>query len=131
MILILLLTFLLVKIASPTLPGSSQEEGQCATKFFGEIFCVILFCFFTYAGHFFDPDHVHDPHQIFVPLLFSFTLKVGFPAYYIHSFPALNDFVSTHFKKNVLNPANELKENVSQVLSHVTLRASPQIDVNV
>ena len=124
-IFILLLTFLGVKAASPTLPGDNQAGCKCATKWFGEIFCVIIFSFISFATILFDP------HDFFVPFLFDFTLRVGFPMYYIHSLPSLSQFMINHFNKNVISPIIDLKEHVDQVLRAITSRTSPEIDVNV
>ena len=126
-VLILLLTFLALKYASPSLPGENQED-HWASKWFGEIFCVIFLCFVSFSRHFFDP------HKVFIPFLFDFILRVGFPAFYIYNFPSLSlsNFVSTIFEKNVFAPIRELKEIVvDQAWNCVSSRGSPQIDVNV
>ena len=123
-ILILFVNFIVVKITSPTLPVPSTNRVQrCVTSWLGEIFCMIFICFLIIGIQFFDPQ------EYVIPFLFDSVLRVGFPAYYIYSFPPLYDYVSTSFKKNVVKPLKGRKENVRKLLSGLT--RSPQIDITV
>ena len=128
-IVILLMTFIAIKKYSPTLLEDNQIEEEdhykCATRWFGEIFCILLFCSFILGVT------LVEPPPVWLPFLFNLILKVGYPAFYIYSFPSLSVYVNTCFKKNVLNPIIETKEIVTHFLSKFSFRSSPQIDVNV
>ena len=111
---------------SPTLPGENQFNESCATRWSGEIFCVISLCFTLFV------TRILVPEKYFFKFLFDLVLRVGFPAYYIYSFPSLNQFIAATFKKSILDPINVRRENASQVISNLTLRsAPPQIEINV
>ena len=84
---------------------------------------MISICFLTFVIQFFDPQ------EYVIIFLFDSVMRVGFPAYYIYSFPPLYDYVSTSFKKNVVKPLKRRKENVRKLLSGLT--RSPQIDIIV
>ena len=123
-ILILFFSFYFLKMTSPTLPmPNANRVTRCVTPWLGEIFCTIFICCLIMRIQFFEP------HNFVIPFLFESVLRVGFPAYYIYSSPFLFDYVSTSFKKNVLIPLKERKENVRQLLS--SLKRSPRIDVKV
>ena len=117
-----------MKKFSPTLPGDDQNNESCATilvDWSGEIFCVISLCFTLFV------TRILVPEKYFFKFLFDLVLRVGFPAYYIYSFPSLNQFIAATFKKSILDPINSQRENASQVISNLTVRsAPPQIEVN-
>ena len=125
-ILILFLSFIVLKMTSPTLPvpSTNRVKKYNVTPWLGEIFCMIFICFLIFGLKFFDP------HEVLIPFLFDFVLRVGFPAYYIYSFPPLYGYVSTSFKKNVVRPLKERKENMRKFLNGLT-RSPPQIDIQV
>ena len=123
-ILILFFSFYFLKMTSPTLPiPNTNRVTRCVTTWFGEIFCTIILCFVIVATRFFYP------YKFVIVFLFDSVLRVGFPTYYIYSYPSLSNYVSNSFKKNALNPLKERKENVRKLLS--SFKRSPRIDVKV
>ena len=111
------MSFIVLKVTSPTLPGTSTNRENSVTDWLGEIFCMIFLCFIIIAILFFDPQ------EYVIPFLFDSVLRVGFPAYYIYIFPSLYDYVFTSLK-NVYS--SFLKGKKSKRLTR-----SPQIDVTV
>ena len=108
----LLLTFLTLRIKSPTLP----TDKNCFANWFGEILSgfmalVCLFCF----------SQVLNGYLGMLRFIFHFILRVLFPLFYIYNFPALYQYVLDIFKGLLIT------KYVTQVLS--SCKRSPQINV--
>ena len=123
MLVILLITFITLKIKTPSFPEEEQESSKTRLWLGIIVFAMAI---------------VHLGLYIFVKsslalnlttqFLHHFIIKVGFLAYFIYKTPNLHNYVKSSFQNNLISPFNDLKTTFFHYLAFIQ-PVPNQIDV--
>ena len=112
MLVILLITFITLKIKTPSLPEDNpQDEDSLKT---GVWLGIGLFTLTTIYLGLYLIFHSRSSLTLtfFTQSFFHSIVKVGFLSYFVHKTPNLYNFVMNSFQLNVVNPVNEQKNTL-------------------
>ena len=128
MLVILLITFIALKIKTPSLPEDNPKNWDSMQT--GIRLGIVLFALaITYLNFYLGSDMSSLPQTLFTHSFFHAIVRVGFLAYFIYKTPNLYSFVKNSFQLNVVNPVNELSANLTLSFASFQPTEPNRIDV--
>ena len=130
MLVILLITFIALKIKTPKLPEDNLEDKDSVKT--GICLGMALFTIATFFLGCYLVLHSSSLALIlFTQFIFHGIIKLGFLVYFIYKTPNLYNFVMNSFQLNLVNPVNDLGTKFTSSFASFTLTVSNRIDVVV
>ena len=130
MLVILLITFIALKIKTPKLPEDNLEDKDSIKT--GIWLGITLFTIATiFLGWYLVLHSSSLALILFTQFIFHGIIKLGFLAYFIYKTPNLYNFVMNSFQLNLVNPVNDLGTKFTSSFASFTLTVSNRIDVVV
>ena len=130
MLVILLITFIALKIKTPSLPEDNLEDKDSIKT--GIWLGITLFTIATiFLGCYLVLHGSSLALILFTQFIFHGIIKLGFLAYFIYKTPNLYNFVMNSFQLNLVNPVNDLGTKFTSSFASFTLTVSNRIDVVV
>ena len=127
----LLVTFIALKIKTPSLPEDSPQDLDSM-----ETWICLGIALFTltmnYLRVYLEFDRLPLALTLFIQSFFHGIVKVGFLAFFVYKTPNLHNFVINYFRLNVENPFfNELTTTLTSFFVSLKPAKSNKIDVIV
>ena len=130
MLVILLITFIALKIKTPSLPEDNLEDKDSIKT--GIWLGITLFTIATiFLGCYLVLHGSSLALILFTQFIFHGIIKLGFLVYFIYKTPNLYNFVMNSFQLNLVNPVNDLGTKFTSSFASFTLTVSNRIDVVV
>ena len=130
MLVILLITFIALKIKTPSLPEDNLEDKDSIKT--GIWLGITLFTIATiFLGCYLFLHSSSLALILFTQFIFHGIIKLGFLVYFIYKTPNLYNFVMNSFQLNLVDPVNDLATKFTSSFASFTLTVSNRIDVVV